>query len=137
MGYFWKENRRGEGERSDPCGLRFSIFPGQLFISHGQSSFSTRFHIAEPFDLDYVIHSYKPMKSFFYQDFSGWNIWLLLLKDLYYQDFIDWITLSFFYKQTVYKQLKSWPRYFRQTLVFLWNSTLREKFNFYFSRILG
>ena len=31
--------------------------------------------------------------------------------------------------------LQSWPKYFRQTVVFLWNSTLREKFNFYFSRI--
>ena len=33
------------------------------------------------------------------------------------------------------KVLQSWPKYFKQTVVFLWNSTLREKFNFYFSRI--
>ena len=38
-------------------------------------------------------------------------------------------------------EVQSWPRFFRQTVVFLrqtvvymWNSTLREKFNFYFSR---
>ena len=30
---------------------------------------------------------------------------------------------------------KSWSKYLRQTAVFLWNSTLREKFNFYFSTI--
>ena len=39
---------------------------------------------------------------------------------------------------TFYKSpwcLQSWPKYFRQTVVFLWDSTLREKFNFYFSRI--
>ena len=30
---------------------------------------------------------------------------------------------------------ESWPKYHRQTVVFLWNSTLREKFNFYFSTI--
>ena len=32
---------------------------------------------------------------------------------------------------------QSWPKYFRQTLLFLWNSTLRGKFNFYFSRIFS
>ena len=31
--------------------------------------------------------------------------------------------------------LQSSPRYVRQTVVFLWNSTLRERFNFYFSII--
>ena len=28
-----------------------------------QSSFSTNFHIAEPFNLDYVIYFYKPKKG--------------------------------------------------------------------------
>ena len=28
-----------------------------------------------------------------------------------------------------------WPKYLRQSVVFLWNSTLREKFNFYCSTI--
>ena len=28
--------------------------------------------------------------------------------------------------------LQLWTKYLRQTLVFMWNSTLREKFNFYF-----
>ena len=31
--------------------------------------------------------------------------------------------------------IRSWPKYFRQTVVFLQNSTLWEKFNFYFSRM--
>ena len=29
---------------------------------------------------------------------------------------------------------QSWAKYLRQTLVFMWNSALREKFNFYFFR---
>ena len=28
--------------------------------------------------------------------------------------------------------LQLWTKYLRQTLVFMWNSALREKFNFYF-----
>ena len=30
------------------------------------------------------------------------------------------------------RNLQSWPKYFRQTLIFVWNSTLQEKFNFFF-----
>ena len=43
-----------------------------------QSSFSINFHIANIFNLDYVIHFYKPKKGILYQDFSGRNVWLLL-----------------------------------------------------------
>ena len=32
--------------------------------------------------------------------------------------------------EAITKDLKSWPKYFRQTVVFLLNSTLRENFNF-------
>ena len=34
-------------------------------------------------------------------------------------------------------QRQSFKEYLRQTLVFMWNSALREKFNFYFSGVFG
>ena len=34
-----------------------------------------------------------------------------------------------------YAVLQSFPKYLRLTLVFMWNSAIREKFNFYFSRV--
>ena len=33
-------------------------------------------------------------------------------------------------------KLQPFTKYLRLTLVFIWNSSLREKFNFYFSRVL-
>ena len=33
--------------------------------------------------------------------------------------------------------LQSWKRYIRQALVFLWNNTMRENFNFYFSEVFS
>ena len=52
-----KQRRR---TRSDPCGFRFSLFPGHLFIYQAmkQCTFSTNFCIADLFNLDYVIHFY-------------------------------------------------------------------------------
>ena len=32
-------------------------------------------------------------------------------------------------------QRQSWKKYIRQTLVFLWNNTTQENFNFYFSEM--
>ena len=34
-------------------------------------------------------------------------------------------------------QRQSFTKYLRQTLFFMWNSTIREKFSFYFSRVFG
>ena len=50
---------------SDPCGFRFSLFPGQLFIYQAmkQCTFSTNFRIVALFNLDYVIHFYKLKKG--------------------------------------------------------------------------
>ena len=33
--------------------------------------------------------------------------------------------------QNVVRKLQSWPKYMRQTLVLVWNSTLKEDFNFW------
>ena len=38
---------------------------------------------------------------------------------------------------TLYFKLQSWTKYLRQTVVFIWNSALREKSNFWFSQILA
>ena len=32
---------------------------------------------------------------------------------------------------------QSWSKYLRQTLVFMWNSTIRKKFNFYFQEFFA
>ena len=36
-----------------------------------------------------------------------------------------------------YLRRKLWPKYLGQTVVFLWNSTLREQFNFIFEEFFG
>ena len=66
-----------------------------------------------------------------------WNylLWPLLLKVLHYIEQIR----AFHEKNywtfghiKVLHNLQSWPKYMRQTLVLVWNSALREKFNFNF-----
>ena len=49
--------------RIDPCGLRFHFFQGSYLLSHETSSFFTDFSIAEPFNLDNVIHFCKSKKG--------------------------------------------------------------------------
>ena len=38
----------------------------------------------------------------------------------------------FLTKDQINLELQYWPKYMRQTLVLVWNSALREKFNFNF-----
>ena len=58
-GCFWKENRGDKGR-----GVTL-VVSGDLYCFQGsylvmkKSSFSTNFRIAEPFNLDYVVHFYK------------------------------------------------------------------------------
>ena len=57
----------------------FHIFQGSFLVSHETIFFLQNFHIAEPFNLDYVIQFYKPRNGlsfpvFNYQDFSGRNL---------------------------------------------------------------
>ena len=65
-----EKKTRGRRAHSDPC-FRFSLFPWQLFRSHETVFFFHKLlHLTEPFNLDYIIHFYKPKKDFYYQDFS-------------------------------------------------------------------
>ena len=53
-------------EKGAHCSLWLQVFTTSravIFEITKQSSFSTNFHIAEPFNLDYVIHFYKPKKG--------------------------------------------------------------------------
>ena len=59
---------------------------------------------------------------------------------------VNWLRVTKFFKQVKFEVVwsiseggnrfrrLSWTKYWRQTLVFMWNGTLQEKFNFYFLR---
>ena len=57
--------------RKDPHNFRLSLFPEQLFIKHKTIFFLQKLPHSGAFQLNL-------RKDFYYQDFSGRNIWLLL-----------------------------------------------------------
>ena len=81
---------------------------------------------------------------------NPWHFWyryihkLLWIASLHIVITIFWHYLHYFIVKLAFGQLKikyaymlflqSFTKYLGQSLVFMWNTALREKFNFYFSR---
>ena len=75
--------------------------------------------------------------------FSRFLNWTNATKSRNAPQISDWalnaplISDYFLHLFTLYFKLQSWTKYLRQTVVFIWNSALREKSNFCFSQILA
>ena len=81
---FWKaaSEKKTEKEKDTQWPLQFQVFTFCVAVIHWvmkQCSFSTNFHTAELFDLDYVIHFYIPKKGLGSPVF---NIKILVVKYL-------------------------------------------------------
>ena len=106
-------------------------------------------------DLNELINQYHQIadkvKSVYWFHFHFYNIINILVCSLYLQIFLQVFNINshqFLWKYkkyswvlmvlinlvfiVIYVKLQSWPKYMRQTLVLVWSSTLREKFNFNF-----
>ena len=59
-GYFWKENKEEEGRALIVAVSGFHFFQGSYFLSHERMFF---LHMAELFNLNYVMHFYIPKKG--------------------------------------------------------------------------
>ena len=70
--------------------------------------------VSTPLSLSFIYHIF--LSFFFFFFFFFWYFIVRFVKE------------HIFYKFHV----QSWPKYMRQTLVLVWNSVLREKFNFNF-----
>ena len=72
-----KQGRRRS--RSDRSSFRFSLFPEQLFISHEIIFFLSKFSHSETFQLDYVLHFYKPKRWLLLSKFQ-WQKYLVVIR---------------------------------------------------------